>query len=157
MAMYVGRGGVRELELFMVGWQYAMVSYGMDQPGRRFGEHFASWLRATRGWAVQAGWAKAIERNTEPGSDHLESFFTLAEEFASLKATPVAECRDRADQLYQLVCYKPTGLHFTYRETNGVGSVGYILRDGTGNLEHPLDRAMELAGRDCGGNWEPLG
>jgi hypothetical protein len=82
-----------DLETLMHGHGLAFLQLGLvNDRSETFNQSFGSWLAATRGNSVAAGWAVVIEDHArEKGLDEVGLFFELAEEFMDSWAQPLEE------------------------------------------------------------------
>ena len=84
--MFVRKGSIQELSTMLFGYWYALQVHDIPE---RFDFHpatgaFAKWLKETRGWPMNRGWATAIEENAQ--DDALALFFALFDEYQAGRA-----------------------------------------------------------------------
>jgi hypothetical protein len=80
--MWVRNGSLQELETMLFGYSVALDVHQVPEQFelRGGGGPFADWLRETRGWSLEYGWAACIE--THAGSQPpLELFFSPLDEY----------------------------------------------------------------------------
>jgi hypothetical protein len=127
--MWVGSGGVRELEMLVHGYETARSLHHIDE-GVPSMLHFPDWLRLRDRWSLSCGWAAAIEEHAGD-RDPLDVFFGLVDEYRSLRPTVVCHAVLAADHVatgkrvrigfdgvlpaplrIDVVQYQPLPLHF---------------------------------------------
>jgi hypothetical protein len=86
--MWVRRSSVQQLSTMLFGYWLALQVHGVPE---RFDFHpatgaFAQWLKESRGWPMNRGWATAIEENAQ--DDALELFFALLDEYQARPVGP---------------------------------------------------------------------
>lgn len=79
--MFVRGHSLAELESQCIGWEAALATHAIADPGAGFSSRFRDWLRATQGVGVARGWAEAIRRGAASDEEAWERFFTLLDEF----------------------------------------------------------------------------
>ncbi|MBB2913250.1 hypothetical protein FHS43_004548 [Streptosporangium becharense] len=79
--MWLRDGSLRDLEMILIGYRVALDVHGVEE---RFdfwpSGPFSAWLARYGRWSA-LGWAAEIERQVEPGTTPLESFFAFLDEY----------------------------------------------------------------------------
>jgi hypothetical protein len=84
-------GSLRDLEMLVWGYYAALAVHHVDEGVPSMSRHFSSWLMLKkRRWSLCLGWADAIEKHIRKGTDPLDVFFRLTDEYRKLR--PVVRC-----------------------------------------------------------------
>ena len=81
--MYLGRPSVSDLFMFLVGYEYARTSMGveLDADEELFYEGFQPWLQQRLGVQSVTSWAKLIMLSCHDEKAGFEKFFLLLDQF----------------------------------------------------------------------------
>ncbi|WP_449063722.1 hypothetical protein [Planomonospora algeriensis] len=89
--MWLRGGSLRDLEAMLIGYRVALDVHGIEE---RFdfwpSGPFSEWL-ARYGRSSALGWAAEIERQAEPGTTPLDSFFVFLDEYRAEQGQGEAE------------------------------------------------------------------
>lgn len=120
-----------ELQAMIHGYYTGIEMYGIHEDLPRMTmSHFGTWLNHKTKWSTCAGWAYAIEQNTNSEQEAIDTFFDFVDRYRELKPTvrarvtlkphhqPTPERRSRTftspdyrpDEI-RIVNYSPTRLH----------------------------------------------
>jgi hypothetical protein len=99
---------ISELETMVQGYYAALDTHHISESGPQLTQgHFGVWLRETTGWSLSAGWAYAIEHNTQSHVDVFDHFFSLVDQYRLLTPMITAKVTLKPH-------HKPTGKRRKY-------------------------------------------
>lgn len=120
-----------ELEAIIHGFYTGIAMHGIHEDVPRMTRsHFGIWLFHKTKWSTSAGWAYAIEHNTNSEQEAIDTFFDFVDQYRQLRPTVRAKVKlkphhqktgkrvpigmngkmDRPDEIH-IVNYAPTRLH----------------------------------------------
>jgi hypothetical protein len=88
--MYLGAGGLCDLEKFVYGYYVALSTHGIVEEGPKMNRHFLYWLHYRTRWSCSCGWAYAIGTRYPANDAALAVFFRFVDEYRRLK--PIRRC-----------------------------------------------------------------
>ena len=91
-AMYLGRPSVSDLFMFLVGYEFARSSMGieLDEQEELFYDRFQPWLQKRLGVQSVTSWAKLIMLSCHDEKAGFDKFFSLLDEFKQQTKQQVA-------------------------------------------------------------------
>jgi hypothetical protein len=92
--MWLPGGSLQHLQSMLTGYRVALGVHSVDEPWAFWPEDdFSRWLREYHGIDSSLTWAAEIERNTPDGSNPVEEFFRLFDDYRNEAAQAVATTR----------------------------------------------------------------
>lgn len=153
-----------DLENIIYGYYTALSVHRVCETVPRMTQgHFGVWLREKTGWSLSAGWAHAIEKNTNFNTEAaFQKFFAFVDEYRTLQPTVTAAIElkpehqptgkrskyghnglmDRPDEILA-INYSPTSLNHLRHRYNDFYVDDWMLMLGNGSHKTSLSDLME--------------
>lgn len=89
-SLYIGDGGLSELELILHGYDAALSLHGIVENAPSMHAHFSSWLALRTGWSMSCGWAHAICDSVSGRDRQMRYFFDSVRSYRKLRPRVIA-------------------------------------------------------------------